>query len=84
MIVKIIVFVVAYLVGVFGFSQIVGGLQNIKTMGVPRVLSLSIFWLAIIGGFFALIYFKFNEALVACIIPYAISFIKVLFAGKIE
>ena len=81
---NIIVFVISYLVGVFGFSQIIGSLQNIKTRGIPLTIFTSVLWLAITVGTFLIVLFKFDSALIACIIAYIISFIQVVSAGKIE
>ena len=81
---KIIVFIIAYFVGLFGFAQIIGSLQNIKTRGIPLTLFTSILWLIITIGTFLVVLFIFNDALIACIIAYIISFIQILASGKIE
>lgn len=81
---NIIVFVISYLIGVFGFSQIIGSLQNIKERGMKMTIITSTIWIIIIGVAFFVIYSKFNSNLISSVIAFGISFFQVLGSGKIQ
>ncbi len=77
----IIVLLIAWLVGVFGWSQIIGSLQNLsirKSLIITLVL-----WIVImsVGAYFAIL--KFNS-IWAMIFGYLLSLIQVIRSGKIE
>ncbi len=76
----IIILVLAFLVGSFGWSQIVGSLQR-KLRG-PFLFTF-ILWLAIIavGAYFAITKF---EGLIPLLIGYGASLIFTIKQGKIE
>ena len=84
MIGQILAFFICYIIGVFGFTQIVGSLQNIKNRGIPMTLFTISVWTIIVGLTVFIIYSKFNNCMVPCVIAMIISFLQTLFAGKIE
>lgn len=85
---QIILFIVvaflAWFVGVWGFAQIIGSLQNIKTRGIGKTLFTIIVWAAIlILGWILMHSFAPNQSL-AYYIATAIAFLQILLSGKIK
>lgn len=77
----ILVLVIAWVVGVIGFSQIIGSLQNMKER--PGLLMPMLLWLVILAGGFFLEHYLFPANPLPLILGYAASFITVLAQGKI-
>ncbi|MBQ9838305.1 MAG: hypothetical protein IJO56_02240 [Oscillospiraceae bacterium] len=77
----IIVATIAWLLGVFGWSQIIGCLQNLRTR--KKLLFSLILWTVImgVGGYFAIANFN---SLWALLVGYGVSFLQVISSGKIE
>jgi len=77
----IIVAVIAWLVGVFGWAQIIGSIQNLKIR--KNLLFTLVLWIVLmgIGAYFAIVTF---DSLWALIVGYAISFVQIISSGKIE
>ncbi len=76
-----IIIIISWLVGVFGWAQIIGCIQNIfyrKSLVLPLIL-----WVIImcVVAFLAISVF---DSMIALIIGYIISLIQALFTGKIE
>ena len=81
----IIVIIVSYYVGVFGWSQIVGSIQNVKTRGWGLTIFTITLWSLIIGGSIALIIlFCDYWVWIISILASLISLIQTLKAGKVE
>ena len=76
------VFAVSFIIGVFGFAQIVGCFQNIKTnkLGFLTI----ILWIAILIGSFFLMKRLVPDYSLAYYIAMAISLISILRQGKIH
>lgn len=82
----IIILVLAWLVGVFGWAQIIGCLQRIPSRKgglVGMLLFTLVLWLAImgVGAYFAITKF---DGLIPLLIGYGVSFVMVISKGKIE
>ena len=77
----LIVAVVAWIIGVFGWAQIIGSLQNIKERS--GLVITMILWIAIMGVAAFLAVAKLGK-LWSLIIGYGISFFQVIRSGKIE
>ena len=77
----LIVAVVAWIIGVFGWAQIIGSLQNIKERS--GLVITMILWIAIMGVAAFLAVAKLGE-LWSLFIGYGISFFQVIRSGKIE
>lgn len=77
----IIVAVIAWLVGVFGWAQIIGSIQNLKIR--KNLLFTLVLWIVLLssGAYFAIVTF---DSLWALIVGYAISFVQIISSGKIE
>ena len=77
----IIVAVLAWLVGVIGWAQIIGSLQNLYIR--KNLLFTLILWIVImaLGAYFAIV--KFNS-LWALIAGYIISFVQICSSGRIQ
>lgn len=73
----------SWLVGVFGWAQIIGSFQNLKTRG-PKMFITIIIWLAILGLSFWLVIRFLPSDIWAWVIGMIISFLQVLRQGKIE
>lgn len=74
----------AYVLGVFGFSQIIGSLQNAKVRGAGPTLFTTLFWAAILVGSFVLVRRLVPGELTAYYVGLAFSLLMVLRAGKIR
>ena len=81
---NIIVFIISYLIGVFGFSQIIGSLQNIKERGIKMTIITSLIWIIILGILIFIIYSKFNSNMISSAIALIISLIQVVSTGRIQ
>ena len=81
MIKEIIIFILALFLGIVGFAQIVGSMQNITKR--PRLIITIILWCIYlsVGAYLAIV--KFGELVPLCI-GYVLSFVMVLAEGKIE
>ena len=77
----ILVAVLAWLLGVFGWAQIIGSIENIRTR--KNLLFTLILWIIIMatGAYFAIMTF---DGMWALVIGYAISFVQIIRSGKIE
>jgi len=77
----IIILIVAWFVGIFGWAQIVGGLQNVDTN--KGLIVTIIIWVAIMGAgaYFAIAKLDGTWPLV---IGYVASYVKIRGQGKIE
>lgn len=76
--------VVAYLLGAFGWAQIIGSLQNVKTRGAGMTLFTVIFWAAILVGSYFLMRAVVHGEKIAYFLGLAISLVLVLRSGKIQ
>lgn len=74
----------SFMVGTFGFAQIIGSLRTVRIRGIGMTLFTSILWLAVLGGGAALILTLIPQYQVALYIGYGISFIVMLFQKNIE
>ncbi len=80
----VVVLFASFFVGVFGFSQIIGSLQNLKTRGLgPSAITITL-WVAILVGSFFLMKKIVPSESTAFFIGMAASFIAVLSQGKIK
>ena len=76
-----IIAVVSWLVGVFGWAQIIGSIQNIKTR--KNLLFTLILWIVIlsVGVYASIAHF---DSLAALLVGYIISLLQILRSGRIE
>lgn len=74
----------AYVVGVFGFAQIVGSLQNVRARGIGMTLFTIILWSAILAGGWFLMHTFAPSHSVAYYIATGVSLVQILGAGKIQ
>lgn len=81
-IIFIVILFLAYLLGVFGFCQIIGSFQNIKER--PGLLGTVLLWIAILGAGALFVVKSIPDQKFAMIIGYAASLISALGYGKIE
>lgn len=77
----IIVAAIAWLLGVFGWAQIIGSIQNLYAH--RKLLFTLILWTIImgVGGYFAI---AILNSLWALLVGYGVSFLQVISSGKIE
>lgn len=79
----VLVFAVSFVIGTFGWCQIIGGLQNFRSRG-PVMLIAIVVWSAILLG----AYFAVRRFLSSQLTPFyfglGISFLLSLRAGKIQ
>ncbi len=82
--IMVLVGVGAYILGVFGFAQIVGSLQNVRTRGIGITLFTIILWSAIlVGGWFLMHTFAPSHSVIYYIAT-GVSLIQILGAGRIQ
>ena len=79
----IVIFIVSWLVGVFGWAQIIGSFQNLKSRG-PHMLITVLIWSIIIVATYIAVWKFFASSILAWIIGMVVSFMQVLRQGKIE
>lgn len=77
----IIIAAIAWIVGVFGWAQVIGSIQNIKER--PNLWSPLILWTVILLVVAYIVVTKF-AGLMPLAIGYIISLIQILSSGKIE
>ena len=80
----IIVLAVSFFIGVFGFSQIIGSLQNIKNRGIGLSLFTIILWCGILAATFFIKNRFFPDNSTAYYIGMGASLVAVLMQGKIQ
>lgn len=77
----VLITVIAWIIGVFGWSQIIGSFQNLDRR--KSLFLTLIMWVLILGAVAYVAIVKFNGQ-IPLIIGYAISFIQVKAQGRIE
>lgn len=77
----IIVAVVSWIIGVLGWSQIIGSIQNLALR--KKLLFTMIFWIIIMCAI-AFVSIVKLDSLLALAIGYAISFVQVARSGRIQ
>lgn len=78
----VVMSIVAYTVGVFGFTQIFGSIQHARVRGIGFALFTILLWAAILIGVALLAHKHFQEQLVAYYLGTATSFLMSLKAAK--
>lgn len=73
---------VSYIIGVFGFAQIIGSLRNIRIRGIALTLFTCILWLAILVGAAAIVLCWIKQHEIALYIAYGISFLSIVSQKK--
>lgn len=80
----VLVAIAAYFLSVFGFSQIIGSIQNAKTRGFSMTFATIIIWASILFcGWFLMDTFA-SEYCIAYYIASAVGFLQIVGAGKIK
>lgn len=83
-VVMILVGIGAYILGVFGFAQIIGSIQNVHGRGIGLTLFTIILWSAIlVGGWFLMHTFAPAHSVIYYIAT-GVSLIQILGAGRIQ
>nr|DAH67119.1 MAG TPA: hypothetical protein [Caudoviricetes sp.] len=85
---KVVLFIAigygAFFVGIWGFAQIVGSLQNIKERGAALTISTIVIHIVLLSGI-AFVVIRFLPLYkTALFIGYGISLIKILLSGRIR
>ena len=77
----IIILIIAWIVGVWGWAQIIGSIQNLSVR--KNLIYTLILWVVImaIGAYFAICTF---DGLWALVIGYGISFLQIASSGRVE
>lgn len=74
----------AYVLGLFGFAQIIGSLKNIARRGAGLTLFTIVLWLGILAGGWLLMHTFAPSHDIVYYIATGISFLQILLSGKIE
>ena len=80
----VVVLAVSFIIGTFGFSQIIGSLQNVGVRGIGVTLFTIILWGAVIVGSFFLMKHIQPDKTLPFLIGMGASFIAVLSQGRIS
>lgn len=83
MIVSIIVLVISWFVGLFGWAQIIGSIQHRKERGIMTIVTI-LLWVAILFGIYALCSRFVPGHMKAFYIGQVISLIQILLQGRIN
>lgn len=77
----IIIAIIAWVLGVWGWAQIIGSIQNIRMR--KNLLFALLLWVLVmaVGAYIAIATFN---SLWALVVGYAISFFQIILSGKIE
>lgn len=76
----IIVGVLAYILGVFGFAQVIGSIQTRqKIWGVTVIV-----WLILLAAGWFVVYKFFGQHIIGLYVGYGLSFVSVLLSGRIQ
>lgn len=77
----ILITVIAWLLGILGWSQIIGSIQNLRVK--KNLLFTLILWAIVMAtaAYFAIATFN---GLWALVVGYSISFIQIISSGKVE
>ncbi|SFU96344.1 hypothetical protein [Butyrivibrio sp. M55] len=78
----LVVLLVSWGIGVVGWAQIIGSIQNIRVR--PNLIITIIIWGIIIAGSFFIVRFFFESKMLAWAIAMVVSFVQVFKQGKIE
>lgn len=78
----LVVLLVSWVIGVVGWAQIIGSIQNIRVR--PNLIIAIIIWGIIIAGSFFIVKSFFSSKMLAWAIAMVLSFIQVFKQGKIE
>lgn len=76
MVLFIIILAVSYILGLFGFAQIIGSIQNARARGFMTVITI-VSWVAILFGGYYLVAHFFTSAK-PLFIGYAVAFVSLL------
>lgn len=80
----IIVFAVLWVIGLFGWAQIIGSLQNVSTRGIGLTLFTTVVWTCIMAAGAVIVVRYFSDCRWAMLAGYGISFLNIITKGKIE
>ena len=75
---------VSYIIGVFGFAQIIGSLRSVRNRGIALTIFTCVLWIAILGGAAAIVICWIKQHEIALYIAYGISFITSLSQKEIN
>lgn len=79
-----VVFFVSWVVGVFGFAQIIGSLQNLRERGAAMSAFTIIFWSVILIALGVGVHYFLLDYRIVYYVGTGISLLQVLAAGKIQ
>lgn len=76
--------VIGWFVGILGWAQIVGSIQQFRNRGPAASMYTIILWAILLGGATAIVFFLLRKYLVAYLIGLGIGLVQILFAGEIK
>ncbi len=80
----IVILVASWFIGLYGWAQIIGSIQNAKSRGTQMTLLTILIWGAIIIGSFFLVWHFSSNNVIAWVIGIVFALVQTLRAGKIE
>lgn len=79
----VLILILAFIIGLFGWAAIVGGFQNLRIEGSKMLITI-VFWAVILICLFLIVKNNFHNYLKVWKIGMSISFIAIITAGKIR
>lgn len=83
-VIAVIVWLASFAIGTFGFAQIIGSLQNLKTRPPLASFLTIVIWLAILAGSYFLMRWLVPDRAIVYYIAMGLSFIIILSKGKMK
>lgn len=74
----------SYLLGVFGWAQIIGSLQNIRVRSAAATVTTILIWIVILGGITFAVYSIIPSVMLGYLVGLAISLVHILISGRIK
>lgn len=75
---------VSFVLGTFGFAQIIGSLRTIRIRGIAMTLFTVVLWLAILAGGVAIVLCWIQKHEIALYVAYGLSFVIIISQKTIE
>ena len=73
-----------YYVGIWGWAQIIGSIQQFRNRGAKASFATILIWVVLIGAATAIVYFFLLKYLIAYLVGLGIGLVHILLSGKIH
>ena len=73
-----------YFIGIWGWAQIIGSIQQFKNRGAKVSLTTIVIWVILIGAATALVFFLLPKYMIPYLAGLGIGLVNILLSGKIR